>query len=226
MKFRLIFLAFLISNGVFAQMDQQLWVTGGAKYAYTKKLDFAAHLNLRIEPIILNTFFTELTAKYEVTKWFKPSLDYRLVSDRNDFGNYHWTQRVNLNANFEKKWNRFEFGARVRLQSTLSRVRSPESSFSDIAPGVRIKPEILYDFDNSALSPNVSCEWFFGNDAYSGIYVSKVRAAIGLDFEMIGPYNVSLKYMYGQSLLKTKSEHIVSFSFTQKYKRKSKEKKN
>ncbi|MGJ8660883.1 MAG: DUF2490 domain-containing protein, partial [Bacteroidota bacterium] len=151
-------------------------------------------------------------------------LDYRIISDRNEFGNYHLSQRFNLNANFSKDWNRFEFGARARLQGSFTRIRSTENSFSDIAPGFRIKPEILYDIDNSVFSPTASCEWFFNNDVYSGIYVSKIRASLGIDFEMIGPYNVSLKYMYGKSLIKEKSEHIVSFSFTRKYKRKKKNK--
>jgi len=218
----LIFLNLTMVTSVFAQVDNALWVSGGVKYAYTKKLDFAAEINFRMEPVVLNTFFTEFTVKYEVEKWFKPSFDYRVITDRNDFGNYHVSQRFNLNANLSHNWNRFEFGTRVRLQGSFTRIRSTENSFSDIAPGVRIKPEILYDINNSIFSPTASCEWFFDNNVYSGVYINKIRASIGMDFEMIGPYNVSLKYMYGKSFVKAKSEHIVSFSFTRKYKRKNK----
>jgi hypothetical protein len=220
MKFQLLFLSFFISLLGFGQVDNSLWVSGGAKYAYSKKIDFSGELNFRMEPVVLNTFFTEFSVKYEVAKWFKPSFDYRIISDRNDFGNYHFSQRFNLNANFSQNWNRFEFGGRVRMQGTFSRIRSSENNFSDLAPGVRIKPEITYDINNSVFSPTASCEWFLDNNAYNGIFVNKIRASVGVDFEMIGPYAVSLKYLFGKSLVKQKSEHIVSFSFSRKYKRK------
>lgn len=222
MKNQLLFFIFFVAFLGQSQVDNELWLSGGAKYAYTKKLDLSAELNFRLEPVVLNTFFTEFTAKYEVAKWFKPSIDYRIISDRNKFGNYHVSHRFNVNANLSQDWKRFEFDARVRMQGTFTRVRSTESSFSDLAPGVRAKAGILYDINNSIFSPTASCEWFFDKDAYQGIYLNKIRASVGVDFEMIGPYNVSLKYMYGQSLVKAKSEHIVSFSFTRKYKRKKK----
>jgi hypothetical protein len=225
MKIQLLFFAFFITSISFGQVDRSLWLSGGAKYSYSKKLDFYGEMNFRMEPTVLNTLFTEFSVKYELTKWFKPSFDYRIISDRNEFGNYHLSQRFNVNGNLSHDWNRFEIGARVRVQGAFSRVRSTENSFSDIAPGVRIKPEILYDINNSIFSPTASCEWFFDNDAYTGIYVNKIRASVGVDFEMIGPYNVSLKYMYGKSIVKAKSEHIVSFSFTRKYKRKKQNKK-
>jgi hypothetical protein len=209
----------------YSQTDNELWLSGGAKYSLTKKLDLSGELNLRMEPFVLNTVFTEFSAKYQVTKWFKPSVDYRIVLDRNKYGNYKGSQRLNLNANFGTNWNRFEFGMRVRLQTTLSRVRTTESSFSDLSPGWRIKPEVLYDINNSILSPTFSTEFFFKNDAFSGMYMNKVRIAAGVDFETIGPYNVSLKYMYGFSLYSPKYEHILAFSFTQKYKSEAAKKK-
>lgn len=204
-----------------AQVDHQLWLSGGAKYSYSKKLDLSGELNFRMEPVVLNSFFTEFSAKYQVAKWFKPSIDYRLLLDRNQFGNYKFSQRVNLNANFGRTWNRFEFDLRARLQTTLSRVRTPESSFSDLAPGLRIKPEILYDIDNSFMSPVISSEFFFRNDPEYGFNMNKIRVAAGLDFEMIGPYNVSLKYMYGFSIHAAEYEHIIAFGFTRKYKSKA-----
>jgi len=201
-----------------AQMDHEFWLSGGAKYRMTKKLDLSGEMNFRIEPVVLNTFFTEFTAKYQVTKWFKPSLDYRWVWDRNQYGNYKFSQRVNVNANFETSWNRFDFGMRARLQTNLSRVRTPESSFSDLAPGFRLKPEILYDIDNSFISPVISTEFFFSESKSGAFIMNKIRFAAGVDFEMIGPYNVSLKYMYGLSLYSPKYEHLLAFSFTRKYK--------
>lgn len=223
MKFKLLLFAFFISFLGKTQVDNSLWLSGGAKYSYNKKLDLSGEMNFRLEPIVLNTFFTEFSVKYELAKWFKPSVDYRIISDRNDFGNYHVSHRFNINANFLRDWNRYEFATRIRFQGTFTGARSTESSFSDIAPGVRIKPEILYDIDKSILSPTASCEWFFDSDAYAGIYAKQLRASIGLDFEMAGPYNVSLKYLYGRSFIKPKSEHIISFSFTRKYKRQPKE---
>ncbi len=208
-----------------SQTDTELWLSGGAKYSLTKKLDFYGELNLRMEPVVLNTFFTELTTKYEVTKWFKPSLDYRFVLNRNKYSNYKLSHRVNLNLNFGKRWNRFELGLRARAQTTLSRVRTPESSFSDLAPGYRFKPSIVYDIDNSIISPLFSSEFFFRNDNEHGFFMNKIRLAAGMEFESIGPYNISLKYMYGFSTISPKYEHILSFSFTRKYKSKALKKK-
>jgi hypothetical protein len=224
--FLILLLVFVSTQTFKAQVDHEAWLSGGAKYSVTKKLDVSGELNFRIEPVVLNTFFTEFTAKYSVTKWFKPSIDYRIVSDRNKFGNYHWSQRINLNANFETTYKRFELGLRARLQSTLSRVRTPESSFSDLAPGFRLKPEILYDIDNSWISPVVSAEFFYNQEDGLGFYMNRVRLAAGLDFEMIGPYNISLKYLYGFSTLSPKFEHIIAFSFTRKYKSEASKKKD
>jgi hypothetical protein len=201
-----------------SQVDHEAWLSGGAKYSVNKKFDLSGELNLRMEPIVVNTFFTELTAKFEVKKWFKPSVDYRFVLDRNKFGNYKLSHRVNFNANVGTTWNRFDFGLRVRYQTTLSRVRTPESSFSDLAPGFRIKPSILYDINNSIISPEISTEFFFDRDAIDGVFLNKLRFSAGAEFETLGPYNVSLKYMYGMALHGEKYEHLVSFSFTRKYK--------
>ncbi len=210
-----------------SQVDHEAWFSGGAKYSVNKKIDLSGELNLRMEPIVVNTFFTELTAKGEVKKWFKPSVDYRFVLDRNKFGNYKLSHRVNFNANFGTTWERFDFGLRARYQTTLSTVRTPESSFSDLAPGFRIKPSILYDINNSIISPEISTEFFFDRDAVDGVFLNKLRFSAGAEFETLGPYNVSLKYMYGMALYSEKYEHLVSFSFTRKYKSaKAKKKKN
>jgi hypothetical protein len=201
-----------------SQIDHELWFSGGAKYSVNKKLDLSGELNFRMEPVVLNTFFTEMTAKYKVTKWFKPSIDYRFVLDRNKYSNYKLSHRANFNANFGKKWNRFDFGLRARYQATLSRVRTPESSFSDLAPGFRLKPSVVYDINNSIISPLLASEFFYRNTETDGLYLNKLRFSAGAEFEMIGPYNVTLKYMYGMALHAEKYEHILSFSFKRKYK--------
>ena len=96
MKKYLLFLVFTLSlASVEAQTDSELWLSGGAKYSLTKKLDLYGELNFRMEPIVLNTFFTEMSAKYEVAKWFKPSVDYRFVLNRNKYSNYKLSHRVN-----------------------------------------------------------------------------------------------------------------------------------
>ena len=63
------FLAFCCIEKVNAQVDHEMWLSGGVKYALTKKLDLSGELNLRMEPVIVNTLFTEFTAKYQVTKY-------------------------------------------------------------------------------------------------------------------------------------------------------------
>lgn len=214
----LLFASLALPQFTHAQRDTELWLSGGVKYSHTKKLDFAGEMNVRMQPDALNTFFSEFTAKYQVTKWFKPSLDYRLVWKRNKFGNYPFSQRININANFGTDWNRFELGLRARAQANLTHTKSTESSFSDLAPGIRIKPEILYDINNSILSPVVSAEFFFNNDRDLGVVMNKIRFSAGIDFETLGPYNVGLKYMYGFSRYSPKYEHILAFSFTRKYK--------
>lgn len=225
-KLGILFLAvFLISSYGKAQTDNELWLSPGVKYSLTKKLDLYGELNFRMEPVVLNTFFTEVSAKYQVTKWFKPSIDYRFVLNRNDYGNYKLSNRINLNANFGKRVNRFELGLRARLQTTLSRVSSPEASFSDLAPGFRLKPSIVYDIDNSIISPLFSYEFFFRNDNELGFFMNKNRLSVGMEFEALGPYNVSLKYMYGFSTNAPKYEHILSFGFTRKYKSEAAKKK-
>ena len=49
----------------------------------------------------MQLLYPEVTLKYKVTKWFKPSIDYRGFYELNKYGNYKYSNRFNVNLNFD-----------------------------------------------------------------------------------------------------------------------------
>ena len=82
------FFLFSIGFCVHSQNNGQLWLETGLKTKITRDLAINAELNNRIGNNGLSTSFTQLSVKYKVFKWLSASLDYRIISKKQENTNY------------------------------------------------------------------------------------------------------------------------------------------
>lgn len=212
----------------FAQTSGKVWTEIGVKGEITKKLDWGVELNTRFGSNGIETYFPQVTLKYKVTKWFRPSVDYRAIFDREDNGNYSFSNRLNFNANFKFLVKRFTIGGRVRYQYAFNRFININEFDAEFDQAIRFKPEITYDINNSIFSPTASIEFFYNpNYGPYGQRFTKYRAFIGVDLELDGPHDISFGYLFDQRIQvpNPKTRHVLSLSYAYKLGGKKKKKK-
>lgn len=215
----LVFLSFLFL-GVSAQSQSefQVWTEVGASGKVVKRLEWSFDLNTRFGNYGVNTFFPQLGFEYKVKKWFRPSIDYRFVLDKDKYGNYSNANRINFNANFKERFGRFDMSARVRYQYAFSREAGPQNTNLDFDQAFRLKAAGSYDIDNSIIAPTFSAELFFDPQYGPNRGFSKIRTSVGIELELDGPHKISGKYQldkafeYGKNL-----RHVICISYGYKF---------
>ncbi|MDP4797612.1 MAG: DUF2490 domain-containing protein [Crocinitomicaceae bacterium] len=205
-------------TSVFSQNEFAVWSEIGVKGEFTKKIKWSADLNGRFAKGKIETFFPSIGLEYKLAKWFRPSIDYRLVIDQNKYGNYKLSNRVNINGEFKKSVKRFTFEARLRYQYSFNSVRAADYD-SEFDQAIRLKPEIEYDIKGSIFNPVIGAEFFY-NPSYNpnGFEFTKIRFTIGTKLELDGPHSLSFKYQLDK---KTDSysigaRHVLSVSYAYK----------
>lgn len=197
-----------------AQSEFQVWTELGVKGDIIKKMDWFVDLKTRFGDVGLNQFLPEAGIDYKVTKWFKPSISYRLIAAPNKYGNFKASHRINFNANFKENIDRFRLGLRARYQYAMS--GAGQEYDSDFDQAIRVKPSIEYDINNSIFSPKASAEFYYDPVfGPSGQRFTKMRIGIGSALELDGPHSVSFKYQidkwfrdYSRGL-----RHVISVSY-------------
>lgn len=210
---KLIVFFILVSPYSFGQLTRELWCGAGVQRKLTKDLDATFDLNSRYYDFKQQLFYPELTFKYKVTKWFKPSIDYRGLVELNKYGNYKFANRLNFNLNFVKSVNNWSFGFRFRYQYVFNGIRSYENYSPEFDQTIRLKPSVKYDIKKNRFTPNASVEWFYNpNNGPTGDRFAKFRSSVGVDIDLKGPHTMSVNYLYGISInsAKDKSQHIIS----------------
>ena len=177
----------------FSQDEFMLWTKVGVGGKVAKKLSWSTEVNTRFFPGV-QTFFPEFGLNYKVTKWFRPSIDYRFVFDKNKYGNFLSSSRINLNAAFRHKIKRFSAGLRLRYQSSFSRKINTEYN-SDFDQAFRFRPSIEYKIKKTWFTPGVSFEWFLNPAFGPDRGLTKTRLSIGTSINLKGPHEMSFKYL-------------------------------
>ena len=219
MRILILFCLIGCSTVTHAQDEFQLWTEVGAKGDIIKKMDWFVDVKSRFGNVGLNSLLPEAGINYKVTKWFKPSVSYRLILEPNKYGNYKAAHRINFNANLKKGVKRFELGLRARYQYVVSG-RGGQEYDSDFDQAIRVKPSIEYDINNSIFTPKVSTEFYydpiFGPE---GRRFTKIRFAIGSSLELDGPHSFSFKYQIDKWLhdYSRGLRHVLSVSYGYKF---------
>ena len=213
MKHLIFFVFGFLSVSAYSQHEFQVWTELGTSGKVVKRLDWSVDLNSRFGATGLETFFPQVGFEYKVKKWFRPSIDYRFILDKDKYGNMLDGHRINLNANFEKGVERFEIKGRLRYQYAFKRLGGSGDFDPDLDQAVRLKGDVKYDINNSIFTPLFSAELFY-TPQYLDRGFSKIRLAIGTSLELDGPHKLSAKYQidkrfeYGRDL-----RHVISISY-------------
>lgn len=214
----LVLLAFaFVGVSAYSQHEFQVWTELGTSGKAAKDLSWSVDLNSRFGASGLETFFPQVGLEYKVKKWFRPSIDYRFVLDKDKYGNMLSGHRINVNANFEKGVDRFKLEGRLRYQYAFKRLGGSEDFDPDLDQVVRIKGDVQYDIDNSIFSPLFSAELFYTPE-YMDRGFSKIRLAFGTALELDGPHKLSAKYQLDKSFEYGKNlRHVISISYGYKF---------
>jgi len=224
--FFLFFIVF-ISHTISSQRRlSQAWIDLSISKKFSNKLDVSLGMTNRIGDLGIQTNFSQFSVKYKLSDWVKPSIDYRLVSNREENGTYLFSNRLNTNIQFSKQVKRFNFGMRFRYQYSFSKLVSQQSD-PEFDLAYRFRPSISYDIKNSIISPTISVEYFYNpENSALGNRFTKARYTFGFDLELEGPHELTLAYILDQqiNLPDPLQKHIFSISYN--YKIKSKKKKS
>lgn len=221
-------LVFLIYGGSYwAQTySSNLWIETGVKYNLSKKVSLGGELTQRYAPDGLNTWFPQASVKYKLTKWCRPSIDYRLISKKEFSGVYTVSHRINGNLQFNLIKKRLDLGFRVRYQQSFDKLGSGYNSEFDNA--WRFQPSFAYDLNDFLLTPNVSAEFFYNpENAANGHQFTRVRYFIGFDLDIESPHGFSFGYYFDQRINEgnPNQRHIINLGYTYSIAKKNNSKK-
>lgn len=205
------------SIGLFSQQqDGKVWLQTGVKGPLNKKWEWGADLTHRFGEDGLETFFSQVSIKYKLTKWLRPSIDYRAILDKDKYFNYTLSNRLNINADLKKTVNRWGFGLRLRYQYSFSGV-GRSSYDAEFDQAIRLKPQVSYDIKKSRWRPIYTFELFY-NPAYGpgGHQFTKYRMFAGAQLDLKGPHDLAFGYILDQELNTTQpdTKHIFSVSYS------------
>lgn len=221
--FCLILLALCIHGEI--QSQNRLWVSSGIKTTFFTD-------DLRVEALFQGRFydhgrydklFPEFSFKYKVTKWFKPSVDYRFVFNQSRTSYERSTgHRFNLNLNTDFDYERFDFQFRVRYQYSLNAFSSASGYDPDFDNAIRLKPRIKYNIKESKVDPMIESEWFYNtNLGEFGRQFVKYRFAVGVEINLPKKHELSIKYRYDYefNVPSPWRSHVISIGHSFSYER-------
>ncbi len=214
------FLLFILPFSLFSQTNEgKVWTEIGVNGKIIKDLDWATELTTRFGVNGLETVFPSISIKYKVKKWFKPSVEYRYIVDRENFDTYSNSHRLNFNADFKRSFDRLTIKSRIRYQYSFDRLVDSELYSPEFDQAIRLKIGGTYDINNSFLSPVISGELFY-NPMYgpNGQQLTKFRLFAGVDIEMGGPHEISVGYIFDNriNLSRPLTKHILSLGYSYK----------
>lgn len=204
-----------------------IWVETAVSGKITKDLDWGVDLNSRFDVDGLSTFFPQASLKYKVTKWFRPSIEYRMIMNREINRTYSFAHRINANLEFRHSFDRLKLKSRLRYQYRVENLFMDEED-TDFDTALRLKLEAAYDFNGFKLTPVVSSEIFY--DPKFGPYgrcFNKSRTFLGFDSDLDSAHGFSFGYIldYKFNTKRTGIRHILSLGYSYEIGYKSKDKK-
>ncbi|MFM7006082.1 MAG: DUF2490 domain-containing protein [Flavobacteriales bacterium] len=192
----------------------QVWNEAGVSYKIDKKQNLAFDLTTRLGAGGVQTVFPQISYRYKLNKFIKPSIDYRLIGNRNQEGNMTLQHRLNANLQFNQELDRLQVGLRLRYQYSSSRLA--ENFEPEFGQALRIKPSMAYDLKKTDLEPQISMEVFTGPmDAQVGFHMNRIRWSVGFAYTFDGSHSVEIAYLYDQRIYSPGSLNraILSFSY-------------
>lgn len=177
----------------------QVWNEAGVSYKLDKKQSIAFDLTTRHGAGGVQTFFPQLSYRYKVNKYIRPSIDYRYIGSRTLEGNFTYQHRLNANLQLAHEINRLQLGLRLRYQYTANRLAS--NFEPEFGQAFRIKPSLAYDIKKTDLEPQISMEFFNGPlDGQNGYHLNRIRWSVGFGYAINSTHAIEIAYLYDQRI--------------------------
>lgn len=225
--FILVSFCLLFLQSTHAQTRTMLWMDAGIKKEFSKKIEVGAFVNSRFDNGGLNVLFPSVYFKYKLTKWFRPSVEYRYIYERFAPQIYSDGNRINLNADFKYEIKQFELGFRLRYQFSFNALRNTEFYDAEFDQSFRFKPSLTYNIENSIFTPHISAEWFLntsGGPSYGQI--TRLRSSLGTDIDLKGPHKMEVGVLFDYKFNKSNLSNVfivnLGYQCVLKYKEKKK----
>jgi len=192
--------------------DFELWNAVGTSYKINDRISLSASFSSRVGDRKVKTFFPEVTVKYKIVKWVHISMDYRLVSKRDDLGNYLGANRINFNAKLRHSYKRLKYSCRVRYQMS-SRGGGNQAYESDFDEAFRFKPAIKYNIRKSIFEPFFGLDFFYNpTNGVFGNRFDKVRYGIGTSVELGDAHDLDVSFKLDQRFNSGNNGHKLIFA--------------
>lgn len=191
MKSLLFFIFFGLTTFSWSQnLNHELWLATGLSYQPVKRWTVATELNQRYNNYGLATIFPQISVKYKLTKWLRPSIDYRWISSRSYLDPYNSSHRLNVNLQGTLTKKRLNLGLRLRYQYSFNRLSSQYDAEFDQA--WRIRPSVEFDIKNFPLSPIGSAEFFYDPSHHQGgQQFNRIRYFAGCNVDLNSPHSIN-----------------------------------
>lgn len=207
--------AVFIGFSSFAQDRGEFWFAAGVKREVAKNIVAGANTNLRVSYTgQLRTLYQEISVKSEHLDWFRPSIEYRLITSYDERGNYMNSNRLNINLDFRHKIEDLKLGTRLRYQMNLG---SGAGGGGDLDPSYRFKPYFSYEPKGWKVTPEISAEWFYTTtNSPVGNRFNRFRGGISANINLPGSNELGVTYYYGRKYNTGNpySEHLLSLEYT------------
>lgn len=207
--------------------QNRLWCSSGIQTTVMdKKVRLGASLSARMySNTRWDKFFPEVSARYNLSDYFKPSVDYRYVINQQRNGHEITTgHRININFNTQYEVNRFDLKMRVRFQykfNTAAIGTTDNIYDADFDNAIRLKPALKYNIEGSKVDPLLESEWYYNTaNSPSGKQFTKYRFGIGVEIKLPNEHNLTLKYRYDYefNIVDPQRFHILSLEHEYNYK--------
>lgn len=221
-----VILCLMIFNAFLGNSQQfQFWNEIGLKSRPMKSLETSLSFSSRWDDFGCDRLFPEISMKSKIHKGLTFSLDYRLISKRENYNQYSTNNRCNVNLKYKTKLNRFKLSCRVRYQ--FANVNLSDNYDSDFDAAWRVKPMLEFNEKKSKIAYLVSFETFYNPQwGIDGRKINKLRYALGTKYNLKGPNEIYIGFQIDQYVNNTiRPNRMIlktAYSYDLKFKKKSK----
>lgn len=215
-KTRYIILGFSITYLVIFPLSAQLNDFGTAGSVSLSKsinrfLDVSVEQELRFHQVStsLSRSATSIGADFDlVSKILRAEIDYDFLYRRNNDNFYELRHRTSFGFLVRKKFDRFNYRFRTRIQSTYRDERRGDYKYN---PRIvwRNKLELRYDIFGSPLTPYINGELFCPLNSVNGVYLNGYRISFGTNYRLTKRSELDFKIFLDQELQQAFPENIL-----------------
>jgi hypothetical protein len=200
--------------------DLETWTSVRLRYNASKKWAFELQEQLRMKEnsSVTDQYFTQLTARYKLTKNLSLGAGLRYIKRNDTQGKIQGFEdhfRYHFDLGFKHSLDRFAFNHRLRFQNKNELgVSEEEGDFAK--KNFRFKSSIVYNIRKWKLDPKVSAEIFNKSHEGGTNGFNKYRLTFGTSYNLKKAGEISLYYRMEKELntFLPKKVNIIGFNYT------------